>query len=318
MNERLKEILLKRILDNIPNNVKPVNFLSDILDIGKESVYRRLNRQIAFTLDEIVILSNELNISLDQIRSEYDGKLADFSLLKGRLISPEKGFLTRLQLFCDIMEEAYNAKDSYTYMVINRFLGTFSTKYPHLYKFVYYKWIHQFDKVSLNYYYSDLEIPEDVVRLTQKASYYQQRLAKTVIWDESVYYNTIQEIKYYQERGLIEENDILLIKGDLVKSLEGLGYVLNTGESYVGTKWEVYLSSVKVSSNSSCLRYDDNVSTSFWVHSDSPIVSLDSQVYDLQKEWVDSLKKYSTLITKSNQKMQAEFLNKQYKLLEEI
>lgn len=318
MNDKLKEVLLRRILENIPGNVKPVNFLSDILDVGKESIYRRLNGQIAFSLDEIVAISKELGISLDEIRSEYNGELADFIVFKNRLISPENSFQIRLQVYADTMEDVYNSNNSYTYMVINRLLGTFSMRHTHLYKFVYYKWIHQFDKLLLNYYYSDLEMPDDIVLLGQKASYYQQRLDKTIILDENIHYNTIQEIKYYKERGLINDAEIELIKGDLIESLEGLHHILSTGENDVGTKWEIYLSPINICSNSSCLRYDDTISTSFWIHSDSPIVTSDRQVYRMQREWVESLKKYSTLITKSNQKMQAEFLNRQYEYVEEL
>lgn len=318
MDNKLKEVLIKKILENIPANVKPVNYLNSVLDLGRESAYRRLNGQIDFSLAEIIKLSTQLNFSLNEIHSEYNTKLAAFDFYKNRLISPEQSFRSMLQSFYDRMITVFNAKEKHTDMAVNRLLGSFVLSYSHLCKFVYYKWIHQFDKVPLNYYYKDLEVSDNILNLAQQGSYYQQRLSKTIILDENILYNTIQEIKYYHDRELINKEEAALIKNDLISLLERMESILNTGKNHVGAKWEVYLCSINVCSNASCLNYDGKVSSSFWIHSDGAINTSNRQIYSLQKEWMESLKKYSTLITQSNQKMQAEFLNQQYKYLEEF
>lgn len=176
----------------------------------------------------------------------------------------------------------------------------------------------QFDNVPLNYYFKDVKFTENIIDLIQQASYYQQRLRKTVIIDENIIYNAIQEVKYFQDRRLINDEEIALLKQDFHTLLERFEQILNTGKNSVGTQWEVYLSSISISINTSCLNYDERVSSSYWMHSDATFTTSDRQVYLLQKEWMASLKKYSTLITQSNQKMQADFLNQQYKYLEEL
>jgi len=318
MNSRLKEILINNILQNIPGNIKPVNCLSEILDLGRESVYRRLNGQIDFTLAEIVKLSTELNFSLNEIHSEYDKNLAAFEYYRERAISPKQGFLVMLQAFYTKMQVVFEAEERYTDIALNRLITSFILQYRYLYKFAYYKWVHLFDKVPLNYYYKELELSKDVLDLTKKASYFQQRLDKTVVLDEYFLYNTIQEIKYYKDRDLIDEEETALIKNDLKKFIDDFQIILDTGQSRGGAKWEVYLCSKNISSNASCLNYDDKISSSFWIHSDSAINTSDKQIYMMQKEWINSLKKYSTLITQSNQMMQADFLNRQYRLVEDL
>lgn len=318
MNSRLKEILINNILENIPNNIKPVNYLTEILDLGRESVYRRLNGQIDFTLAEIVKLSVELNFSLNEIHSRYDKNVAAFEYYKDRVKSPRQSFLTKIEAFYARMQDVFKAEDRYTDIALNRLIGSFILQYEHLSKFAYYKWIHLFDKVPLNYYYKELEVPAEILNLSQKATYYQQRLDKTVVMDEYFLYNTIQEIKYYQDRGLIDNEEIALLKNDLKAFIDEFQIILDTGQSRAGAKWEVYLCSMSISSNASCLNYDDKISSSFWIHSDGAISTSDRQIYIMQKEWINSLKKYSTLITQSNQMMQADFLNQQYKLVEEL
>lgn len=259
-----------------------------------------------------------MDFSLNEIHSEYDNNLAVFEFYKDRLNNPEQTFQTMLQALYDRMMTVFNAKEKHTDMAINRLLGTIALQYEHISKFVYYKWIHQFDKVPLNYFYRDIELSPEISSLMKKSTYYQQRLSKTLILDENTLSNTLQEIKYYQERELINSEDVAQIKGDLLQLLNNLEFILNTGKNHAGTSWEIYLCSMDVCSNVTCLNYDGRVSSSFWLHSDGSINTSDLQIYQLQMEWIDSLKKYSTLITKSNQKMQADFLNRQYKLLEEF
>ena len=67
MNNNLNKSVLDKILNCIPENIKPVNYLMDILDLGKESAYRRLRGEKALSLEEIHKLSLELRISLDEI-----------------------------------------------------------------------------------------------------------------------------------------------------------------------------------------------------------------------------------------------------------
>jgi hypothetical protein len=318
MDSKLKEILIKKIMENVPENIKPVNHITDILDLSKESVYRRLNGQLDFTLAEIVKLSSALNFSLDNIHSQYDENIATFHFFPNRLISAQETVQSMLQSFYNRMVTVYNATEKHTDIAINRIIGSLILHYPHLYRFNYYKWMHQFDNVPLNYYFKEVEFTENILNLIQQASYYQQRLEKTVIIDENIVYNAIQEVKYFQDRGLINNEEIALLKQDFYTLLERFEQILNTGENSVGTKWEVYLSSVTISVNTSCLNYDERVSSSYWMHSDATFSTSDRQVYLLQKEWMASLKKYSTLITQSNQKMQADFLNQQYKYLEEL
>ena len=67
MNNNLNKSVLDKILNCIPENIKPVNYLMDILDLGKESAYRRLRGEKALSLEEIHKLSVELSFSLDEI-----------------------------------------------------------------------------------------------------------------------------------------------------------------------------------------------------------------------------------------------------------
>ncbi|MCC8146509.1 MAG: hypothetical protein LIO93_08760, partial [Bacteroidales bacterium] len=73
-----------------------------------------------------------------------------------------------------------------------------------------------------------------------------------------------------------------------------------------------------ISSNSTYVNSNNKESVYFYINSDSSIYSYDHKLCKIQKEWLESLKRYSILITESNQKMQVDFINRQYKYLEEL
>lgn len=316
MNDRLKEMIIKKILEHVPSTIKSANYLTDTLDLAKESVYRRLNGQIDFTTEEIIKLSKKLNFSLDEILSEYNNDLAIFTYTSDRLNSVKNESLELLKQNVNIMKDASKDKNNVIFVSMNYLLTMYVHEYEYLARFAYFKTLHQFENVPFNYYLRDLIIPEEIIILNKEIIKNNKQLNYKIIFDKYTIYNTIQDIKYFYERGLIK-HEIPLLVDDLKKFLNNIQVILTTGKYHEST-WEMYLSSINIDSNSCYMMYNNIPSSFFWIHSDSGIHTKNTQICNLEKEWFYSLLKYSTLISKSNQKMQADFLNEQYKYLEEL
>ena len=50
--------LIKEMKERIPQGQNLANYLTDTLYMGKEAVYRRLRGEVAFTFDEIAVISH--------------------------------------------------------------------------------------------------------------------------------------------------------------------------------------------------------------------------------------------------------------------
>lgn len=50
----ISQKLISRILISIPDNINPVLYLMDLLDLSRESAYRRIRGEIPFTFWEIL------------------------------------------------------------------------------------------------------------------------------------------------------------------------------------------------------------------------------------------------------------------------
>lgn len=73
-NHTLYQNLMEAISQKIPRNKNLVNVLTEILQIEKEAVYRRVNGKVPFSFLEIVTISEKLDFSLDHIVSPVYSK----------------------------------------------------------------------------------------------------------------------------------------------------------------------------------------------------------------------------------------------------
>lgn len=74
--------LTKYLVQAIKNALGPhrrvAPYLSDLLSLGKEAVYRRLRSEVTFSFDEVVLIAYDLNISLDTLIGKTNTEKAIF------------------------------------------------------------------------------------------------------------------------------------------------------------------------------------------------------------------------------------------------
>jgi hypothetical protein len=297
-----------KLLAKIPLDIKPLVYLSETLEISKESARRRLHGKIPFTFEDMLKLSARLNFSIDELLKEEKSQYAFFGLYNKSLFNEENSFLHMYKIFNKQTEENSKVKDNQITLSANRITSIVSSSFPYLFKFYYYKWIYQFMDTSLNFKYSDVQIPEELDKLRQQTIEYNAKQNVTFITDKNFMFNTVREIKYYIDRGLIDDEDILLIKNDLTNFID---YYFSFSDNSFGSEtiYDVYISSLNIESSISHAVYGDTILSTIWTYGDSGIYTLDPELCKLQKHWLDSLKKYSILISGSNEKMQAELYN---------
>ena len=72
--------LINEMKDRMPQDQSLASYLINTLCIGKEAAYRRLRGEVAFTLDEIAIISCNLGISIDQIIGNHLANRVTFNM----------------------------------------------------------------------------------------------------------------------------------------------------------------------------------------------------------------------------------------------
>jgi len=317
--DNLRSIIANKILSNIPPRVKPIDYLMEALNISRESVYRRIRGDISFTLEEIAKLSIDLDFSIDELVLKEMHSRVFFDLHVTPMQKPSDVFISIYrQYFQNTLEITY-AKDIESTMIMNHITPEFLVFFNNLFKFSYYRWMHQNQEASLKYNYADVTLPDQLISLQQKAiDNFKKIRNNTFIIDSNVFLNLIREIQYYYKRKLINEDDFILLRNDLLGLINMMETIAQTGFYSSEAKYNFYLSSINIESSSRYIKYDEQVKSLFFLNSIEPICVLNKNLCAMHKKWIDSMRKYSTLITQSNEILQVRYFNKQRAYIEEI
>lgn len=317
--DNLRSTITTKILSNIPPRVKPIDYLMETLDISRESVYRRIRGDISFTLEEIAKLSVDLGFSVDELIIADMHSRVFFDLHVTNEQDPSEIFLTMFQQYFFCVFNTLQVKNIESTMILNHIPSEFVIFFDHLFKFSYYRWMHQNQEASLKYFYADVALPDKLLRFKQSAIENMKKIQmNTIIFDPNIFYNLNQEILYYHKRRLINEEEFSQLKDDLFKLIDLSENVAQTGYcKVIDTRYNLYLSSLNIESSSRYVRCDERSRSQFFVSSLEPLSVTNPTLCAIHKKWLDSMRKYATLITQSNEILQVRYFNKQRSLINE-
>ena len=319
MRGKQNELLSAKILENIPENIKPIDFLTELLNIGKESAYRRMRSEIPFTFDEITKLALELNFSIDEIIGKNKEERIFLDLQVNSSSSHDESFLATVQEYYKFTELISHAQDKEVLCAFNRLSLASIIGYDALFKLYYYNWKHQTYNISINDPFSETVIPADVNVIRNKFKLIRPNIFNVhYIIDRDIFENTTRIIQYYYNRKLITDDEILVLKDELSCVLKNIETIMQTGCNESGASANYYLSLLDIETNSNCATFDGNIACLYWMHPVNSLCIVNQEVCNMQKRWIESIKKYSILVTLSNEILQAEFINKQVKYLNNL
>ncbi|MDR3338808.1 MAG: hypothetical protein LBT25_01720 [Candidatus Symbiothrix sp.] len=314
-----RKLIIEKLLERIPPHIKPIDYLMEVLDISKESMYRRLRGDISFTLEEMTKLSIELKFSLDELIETGKETHIFFNLSSMPVENPSDVFLIMLRQHYQCIQDIINGENTESLITVNSIQPIFTVFFDNLFRFQYYRWMHQNQDASLKYHYSDIEVPKEIASLQQQLKSVSRKVTNlTFIFNSNIIENLIQEIHYYYKRRLIDEETFHVLKGEVSDFVDMVEEIARTGNLDPGTKINLYLSLFNVETNSYYHKYDNKFASYFFLYSIESIVTADSRICAKHRKKLYSLKKYSSLITQSNEILQAKYFAQQRAYIENL
>ncbi|MDR2809999.1 MAG: hypothetical protein LBB84_05500 [Tannerellaceae bacterium] len=315
----LNNDLIEAIKRSLPSGNGLTKKLMNILNIGKEAVYRRLRCEVPFTFAEASLLSKSLGISLDHISSACMGDQALFHLY---IMNNEDPFDTYYRTSKDLLQN-YTAIKHHPgaewYTASNTIPHAFYMKYEYLAKFLLYKWVYQQNRIENVKYYADLEIPAKVREIQLAYAEETKALAYSCfIWDEIMFLSLVNDIRYFYDINLLTEKEKNQLKGELFSMMDTLEGWAERGEYENGKKVYFYISNINFEATYSYLSTDSIKLSFIRLYAINIISTTDRSIFEYQKNWIQSLKKYSTLISVSGEKQRIRFFEKQRSLIEKL
>lgn len=319
---KLHDGFVKELLKKSPQRAELVNVLSDILCIEKKSASRRLSGEVQFSVHEMGILAKHFGISLDPlIFKDNHCHWLPFILEAPLGVESMEALYKITEASFDDLAQVAEAPFEYG-TLFNSYPIEFYMFHPYLMKFMFFKWGHCFVGTDEFNHFSQWELPEKIANLKDWVpNMLSNSIHTTYIWDESLVWTLVNEIDYFYKMDVLSAEDVENIKSDLKESLLRL-------EKYIGgilqlekapKKVDFYISKMSLGVCSSYTVSEKKRSYSFKTN----FTFLSSSMNDYSnfhevKDWINSFKNVSVLISESGPLERKLFFIKQHKIIDDF
>lgn len=317
MKNQLNDELVSAIRNNVSDDINIANLLINTLSMSKEAVYRRLRGDVPFTFEEVAQISSQLAISLDNIVNIKNAKQTSPHLNPNlcTINNPLDHYCENLENCIRIFQKMNKSKDSKARLAINSLPYVFYLPYPHIAKFRLYRWIYQMQAMPTIGTYEEMIVPKNVLDVEKRfITEHKQISDTTIILDHNVFKSFIGDVNYFYKLNLLSDIDLKLIKNELIQMISELETIATTGIEKTGNRINIYISNIDLESSYIHFEYEDYKESFLKVFSIKMINFQNSTICNTQKEWIDSLKRYSTLISESGEIQRIKFFNEQRNL----
>ena len=311
------EKVIDKIVRQSSVKINPTEYLMKMLSASRETAYRRIRNQIPFSVEETVTIAEDLGMSVDELLDLKNEN--NFHLLEDSSFESEDIYSGFIENDIKTMENLLLSKSMKIVAVINR-IPLWLLPYKSLLKFDYCHYLYSIGKIPLITRYSDIDIPQNIIDLHEKASTCFSKLSNiTCIIDSTIHLDIIKKIQYYSKLNFILPEDLQILQEELFKLLGAYESLLRSGRSHSGSEYIFHYSTFPVESNIVFLEYGDNSSLQIRIYPENPVeIKKLHIVRDIQKGWIDSKVRNSVLITKTNDTQHIEMLRNVYQQVLEL
>jgi hypothetical protein len=310
--ETLNENLIEAVKEKIPKGVNLANVLMDTLYIGKEAVYRRLRGEVPFTFTEASIISNSLGVSLDRVSGANSAKNALFALHIIDHKHPVETYHAQIENNIRIFKAVKDNPTLEWYAASNVIPQVFYFDYDNLARFLLYKWMYQHEKINYIKYFSGLQLSESLREIQKEYVKVSKDVAlANFIWDNMMFYSLVNDIRYFAGINLITRGEVDILKEEILRMIDELERLAAKGFHKPGKYVRIYVSNINFEASYGYLETDDFMLSILRLYSINEIATADREVFEYQKEWIHSLKKYATLISISGEMQRIQYFDKQ-------
>ena len=295
-------------------------YLSDTLNIGKESAYRRMKGEINFTFEEIILLSQKIGFSIDSIVGVRQKQNALFNIHMLQDKDPFDIYTDKMAEYSRLFRNGSEKQGAKVRMALNTLPYYLHIDYEGLSRFRIYKWLYQNQLIkSKTNKFADFTLNPKMLD-THKT--FHQDINKiqnfTVIMDDDVFWSMAKDIEYFYKMGLLTKDDLLTLKSEMYELLVSVEQMATTGTTKYGSKIDLYVSSVSLEASYLHFEYANAQFSQVRIFSISAMDSSDKRLCTIQKDWIESLKKYSVLVSESGEMQRFEYMNKQREYINTI
>ena len=305
--------------NSIPPYASLVDEVSETLNLSIDSAYRRIRGEKLLDFEELRILCQRFNVSLDKFFSitsnaiQFQGKLNTYH---------EDAFQQWMEDVLAQLNLVNSFSHRHVYFLVKDMPPFHHYYHPALASFKFFFWMK-----SILYYESlkneKFAISDNLYaryqEVTQKILKVYNKVPTSEIWNEEGLTTTIRQIEVYHEMGLIKNpQDTITLYQCLLEVIDHLEKMAETGRKSMfghaptedSAEYRLYLNEIVLGDNTFMAEIGDTKIT-YLNHSVLYFVgSTDQKFNDSMFRNLENLMKKSTLISETGEKERKQFFNK--------
>ncbi len=314
----LQQQLFSHLKESLPSHLSLVDELSDLLNIGADSVYRRIRGEKPVTLSELKKICEKYRLSLDKLlQLENESVLFDAPGMNGNpgeFVGYMKAMLMQFKHF-----NSFKSKELY-YLCKDSTLWNFYL-FPELAAFKTFFWSKTINNQSSlsNKIFSLEEYPyTDCYLLGQQVLQEYNQIPCVELWNLESMQSTINQLAYYRDAGNFKTNeDFEAVLNSFLKMIDHLQLQAEKGIKFLPGAPEVsykapiqfYVNELILGNNTMVINLDGKKLTMVTYSVFHYLFTKDPRFAEKVVGSFDTLLSRSTLISKTGEKDRNRFFN---------
>ena len=310
---------MSAIKHKIQHKATLANTITDLLAIDKDAVYRRLRGEVNFSFSEMAIIARNLGISLDNIAGIENLQSKPTKMNFSRQVNPTEVDYEMFEGHVNLLKSIKDEPGTKIMSSGSLFPHYLYSDFEYLTRFYMFFW-NQASGFGKALPYQDITIPSRLRNLQKDTCKYAKYISSTIyVFDSLIFQRLVTNIQYFARIRLIKEEDVSLIKNDLMAFLETIENMAIKGKhEETGNAVSLFISDTDCETNYSCLKSKNIQLTLFFAYLLNAIVSMDDDVFNETCAWIQSLQRMSTLISFSGERIRATFFNTQRTIINSL
>jgi len=302
-----------------PKRKQLMRALMDLLLLEREAVYRRLRKEVPFTIHEVATIASAWSISIDELLSVNTGKIT-FQMQCMSYIHPQKEEVNFLRFVIQSIQFLKDFPNTEFLDVCNKLPRQLIAGYEQINKFYLFKWMYLNRSEAESLPLSKIILSKEKQKITTEYNHAIKQVPNSnFIFDKRIFQNLVNDIQYFHSIYLITKEEKELIKKEILVFLDYLLEVANKGY-YPETKKKVnlYISQLEISTGYSYSSTPDINMCFIHVFDKYEIYSSNSEMVTNFMNWMQLKKRASIQISEVDEKNRIEFFSKQKQIVETL
>lgn len=300
----------------LPNKSDQVALLTELIFLGKEAAYRRLRGDVLFTFEEACKIAAKLGLSLDDIAKAVATK--DNAIWDLEIIMPEDIGNCYTYYFDQVLS-AHESFESFLADPMLITMGAFDSlphaltlPFPEMFRFRAFEWTHHMHKGANSIKFAEVLISPSLEKRRKKlVNVLIAKNEQIFIFDRRIFISLGEQIRYFHDINLVTHEETLLLKHDLMGMINSMEILASQGRTANDKYVWIFKSNIDLNSNYTYVKGNGYEFAYSQLYQLNAVTSTDSRVCKMQRNWIESLQRYSTLISINGEKERNTFFEQQ-------